>query len=253
MKKWFAWLCLISLASVGFLGCGGNKPIIDLNEPQYAKIAIAPFAVDKGAEDMARLVQDLGTSLSLAVEDKEWIYDQSEQLAPIGNALKNDKLTAEEIFIDPALATKVGSNVGADLILVGKIGKPRIQTKVDPNIYYDKSTAFVTGTAQRFVLIIQSGIEEVDLKLVDVKTGEVSWEGSIKGYIKYFREFMQQDPAKDYARIPEGQLKADLRTHMLKQIQATLFPAQFSKISLPEILAKPKRPLIRSGGKPLLF
>lgn len=252
MKRCFAWLCLTSFVLIVIAGCGPGK-IIDLSEPQYAKIAIAPFAIDEGAEDMARLVADLGTKLSLAIKDKEWIYDQSEQLAPIADAITSDKLTADEIFVDPALAAKVGKSVGADLILVGKIGKPKLQSKEDPNIYYDKSSYSMTGTAARYVLQVQSVTESLGLKLVDPKTGTVAWQGNLKGYTKYFREFMQQDPAKDSARVSADQMKADMRSHLQKQIMATLYPLQFMSPSVPEILAKPSRPLVRSGGKPMLF
>ena len=202
---------------------------------------------------MVRLVGDLGTSLSLAIENKEWIYDQSEQLAPIGNAFESNKLTAEEVFVDPALAAKVGESVGADLIIVGKITKPKIQTKQDPNIYYDTGSYSVSGFQTRYVLQIQSAIEDVKMKLVIPETGEVAWQGNVKGYTKYCREFMQQDPAKDYARVTEDQIKADMRAHLLKRIQTTLFPDRFPQMTIPEILAKPTRELLRSGGKPLLF
>ena len=91
------------------------------------------------------------------------------------------------------------------------------------------------------------------VKAIDAKSGNVIWDNlGFIGFTKYIREFQTQDPAKDTSRISEEQILADIRRHMLKQIGHQIAPDKIAALDVPEVKIKPNRPLVRSGGKPIL-
>ena len=55
------------------------------------------------------------------------------------------------------------------------------------------------------------------------------------------------------AVLSPDQLKADIRRHMLNQIGHQLVPDKINKRPVPDILTKPERKLMRSGGQPILW
>ena len=238
---------------VGFMSrCSKTVESVQLDE--YKRIAIALFAVEKEAADMERRFPlDLETQLILVKKDKTWIYDQSDSLSPINDQLKSQGLTPDDIFLDSALAAKVGSAVNADLIIVGHIDNPKIEEKMDNSPVSDQSNqAGISGTT-RFVLVYQWATIKMQVKAIDAKSADVIWDnGGFTGYIKYIREFQTQDPAKEYSRISKEQIRADIRKHMLSQIGNQLCPHEIAARPIPDILIKPNRPLIRAGGKPIL-
>lgn len=242
---------LVSVALIS--GCGGNVEPLDISN--FERIAIAPFSTEKESAGMERRFPlDLSTQLSLVAKDKEWIYDQSDTLNPVGSELTAQNLTPEDIFLDPALAAKVGKAAQADIIIVGHINNPRINEKYDSNPLYDMSAqAGISGTT-KFVLVYQSATLKMEVKAVDTKSGSVIWDnGGFTGYTKYIREFNTQDPARHTSRIEPDQLKADIRKHMLNQIGHQLAPDKINARPIPEILMKPERKLVRSGGQPVLW
>ena len=255
MKRWMKLSVyatfLVSVALIS--GCGGNVEPLDISN--FERIAIAPFSTEKESAGMERRFPlDLSTQLSLVAKDKEWIYDQSDTLNPVGSELTAQNLTPEDIFLDPALAAKVGKAAQADIIIVGHINNPRINEKYDSNPLYDMSAqAGISGTT-KFVLVYQSATLKMEVKAVDTKSGSVIWDnGGFTGYTKYIREFNTQDPARHTSRIEPDQLKADIRKHMLNQIGHQLAPDKINARPIPEILMKPERKLVRSGGQPVLW
>lgn len=255
MKRWmklsvYATL-LVSVALIS--GCGGKVEPLDISN--FERIAIAPFSTEKESAGMERRFPlDLSTQLSLVAKDKEWIYDQSDTLNPVGSELTAQNLTPQDIFLDPALAAKVGKAAQADIIIVGHINNPKINEKYDSNPLYDMSAqAGISGTT-KFVLVYQSATLKMEVKAVDTKSGSVIWDnGGFTGYTKYIREFNTQDPARHTSRIEPDQLKADIRKHMLNQIGHQLAPDKITARPIPEILMKPERKLVRSGGQPVLW
>jgi len=255
MKRWIALPVFATmLLSVVFVS-GCSKQIEPLKLDDYQRIAIAPFSTDKESAEMERrFPQDLSTQLSLVRKDKEWIYDQSEALSPIQNQLASQGLTPQDIFLDPALAAKVGRAVNADLIIIGHINNPKIEEKMDNSPVFDMSNqAGISGTT-RFILVYQWATLKMQILAVDTKSGNVAWDnGGFTGYTKYIREFQTQDPAKEYSRISGDQMRADIRKHMLAQIGHQITPDKINELPVPQILTKPERELIRSGGKPILY
>ena len=255
MKKWMKLsVCATLLLSVALMsGCGGEVLPLDLSN--YQRIAIAPFSTEKESAEMERRFPlDLSTQLTLVEKEKEWIYDQSDTLSPIGGQLTAQNLTPKDIFLDSALAAKVGKAANADIIIVGHIKNPKMDEKYDSSPLYDMSAqAGISGTT-RFVLVYQWATLNMQVKAIDTKSGSVIWDnGGFTGYTKYIREFNTQDPARHNSRIEPEQLKADIRKHMLSQIGHQLVPDKINERPVPEILMRPERKLIRSGGRPILW
>ena len=247
-------VCVTFLVSVALIsGCGG--PVEPLDISNFQRIAIAPFSTEEDSAEMERRFPlDLSTQLSLVKKDKEWIYDQSDTLSPIGSELTTQNLTPEDIFLDPALAAKVGKAANADIIIVGHIRDPKLEEKYDSNPLYDMSAqAGISGTT-KFVLVYQWATLKMQVKAIDTKSGSIIWDnGGFTGYTRYIREFNTQDPARHTSRIAPDQLKADIRKHMLSQIGHQLAPDKINARPVPEILMKPERKLVRSGGQPILW
>ena len=255
MKRWMKLsICAMLLASVALIsGCGGKVEPLDISS--FQRIAIAPFSTEKESAEMERRFPlDLSTQLSLVEKDKEWIYDQSDTLNPLGSQLAAQNLTPKDIFLDPALAAKVGKAANADIIIVGHIKNPKLNEKYDSNPLYDMSAqAGISGTT-KFVLVYQWATLNMQVKAVDTQSGSVIWDnGGFIGYTRYIREFNTQDPARHTSRIAEDQLKADIRKHMLNQIGHQLAPDKINAREVPELLMKPERKLVRSGGQPILW
>lgn len=247
-------LCATLLVSIALIsGCGGTVEPLDISN--FQRIAIAPFSTEEESADMERRFPlDLSTQLGLVKKDKEWIYDQSDTLNPIGTALAAQNLTPKDIFLDPALAAKIGKAANADIIIIGHIKNPKLDEKYDSNPLYDMSAqAGISGTT-KFVIVYQWATLNMHVKAVDTTSGSVIWDnGGFIGYTRYIREFNTQDPARHTSRIPPNQLKADIRKHMLNQIGHQLAPDKINARPVPEILMKPERKLIRSGGQPVLW
>ena len=259
MKKIVIFAFLPIFAIVFFTGC--SKPVLPIElKESHKRIAIAPFATEEDSAGMERRFPlDLATRLSIAEKEREWVYDQSDTLSPVDDALKNQGLEPNDIFMDSALAAKIGKELNADLIIVGHIANPRIKEWMDNNPVFDMSNqAGISGTT-RFVLVYQQATLNITVKAIDTQTGNPIWvNGEDKGkgftgYTKYIREFQTQDPAKEYSRVAEEQIHADIRKHMLSQIGHQLLPEEVAARPVPDILVKPNRPLVRAGGKPILY
>jgi hypothetical protein len=255
MKRWMKLsVCATLLLSVALMsGCG--KEVLPLDLSDYERIAIAPFSTEEESAEMERRFPlDLSTQLSLVKKDKEWIYDQSDTLNPIGSELAAQNLTPKDIFLDPALAAKVGKAAQADIIVVGHIKNPKMDEKYDSNPLYDMSAqAGISGTT-KFVIVYQWATLNMQVKAIDTKSGSVIWDnGGFTGYTRYIREFNTQDPARHTSRVAPDQLKADIRKHMLNQIGHQLVPDKINARPVPEILTRPQRKLVRSGGQPVLW
>lgn len=178
MKGWkILAVSAAMLVSVAFIsGCSKQVEPLNLDDSQK-RIAIAPFWTEEESADMERrFPQDLSTQLSLVKKDKEWIYDQSDALNPIRSQLDAQSLAPENIFLDPALAAKVGRGVNADVIIVGHIENPKIEEWMDNRPIFDMTNqAGISGTT-RFILVYQQSILKMHVKAIDTKSGNVIWE-----------------------------------------------------------------------------
>ena len=110
---------------VFMVGCGSS-----LNTPppldQSTAVAITPFIASEKAGTLGKWVPiNLTTRMELALKDTQWVYDQSEKVAPVASALVELGLTLNDIFADSALAAKVGQALKVDLIIIGKLADPK--------------------------------------------------------------------------------------------------------------------------------
>ncbi len=255
MKKiWFSLLVVV-LCVAGLWGCGKSVPPLNLSS--YTKIAIAPLATEKKATEFSTaLPYDIGTQLNLKFKKDnriEWIYDSSEENQPVKDKLNELQLSEKQIYVDTALAAKVGSAVGADLIIVGHVSNPRFEEEFDDRNYYDMShQAGISGTT-KFTLLLQSATITVKLKAVDVNTGNVAWSAeNLKGYIRYIKHFQSQIPDAAKKAVEEEIVRADLRRHLTKRTLYVIYPDGFEETKVPEILRQPSDygiNLKTSGGK----
>ena len=279
MNKRNILLCLFVAGMVGIIsGCSKNVSELSPQLKTHQRVAVAPFLTDKTSKGMERrFAIDLATRLSLAAKENEWIYDQSATLNPLSVALTEldqvetiEKINAsgesEEIKVptikaafeaaadkdseDATLAAAVGEKVGADLILIGSIKKLKIDEEMDSRPAFDMSNqAGISGTT-RFVLVYQWAEVDMQVIAVDVKTKEIVWNNKgLKGYVKYCREFQTQDPAKEYSRVSEEQIRADLRKHMVSRLGNQMMGDLVRGRDIPDYLMKPSRRLIRAGGE----
>ena len=279
MNKRSILLWLLVAGFVGIIsGCSKNVSELRPQLESHQRVAVAPFLTDKTTQGMERrFAIDLATRLSLAAKENEWIYDQSSTLNPVAVALteldqietveKTDRngektkievptikaafeAAADKDSEDAALAAAVGKKVGADLILIGSIRKLKIDEEMDSRPAFDMSNqAGISGTT-RFVLVYQWAEVDMHVIAVDVKTKEIVWNNKgLKGYIKYCREFQTQDPAKEYSRVSEQQIRADLRKHMVARLGNQMMGDVIRGRDIPDYLMKPARRLIRAGGE----
>ena len=246
MKKTVVFAVLMLFTTVFFIGC--SKPVLPIElKESHKRIAIAPFATEEDSADMERRFPlDLATRLSIAEKDRERIYDQSDTLSPVGDSLSNQGLEPNDIFMDSALAAKIGKELNADLIVVGHIANPRIKEWMDNNPVFDMSNqAGISGTT-RFILVYQQATLNITVKVIDTQSGNAIWlngEDKKKGFTGYTK----------YIRVAEDQIRADIRKHMISQIGHQLLPEKISGRVVPDILMNPDRPLVRAGGKPILW
>jgi hypothetical protein len=180
MKKNLVSSLLTIFSAISLFGClvGSSVPPLDLSTS--TKVAIAPFAAEEESANMSNaLPYDIGTQLDLKCKKEgkeiEWIYYQSEALQPVGEKLNELQLSAEEIYLDPARAAKVGEALGVDLIIVGHVSNPRIEKKDDYTPYYDMAQQSGISGTTKYTLLIQSSTIDTSMKAVDVKTSNVAW------------------------------------------------------------------------------
>ena len=153
------------------VGCGSKElPPPDLSTS--SKLAVAPFLSEFNAEFGMLTARDLGNRFQLYYggqkEGYEVIFDQSDALQPITQAMMALELTMEELFANPALAGKVAENLGADMLLVGRIGKPRLTIKEDTTPVYDMSQAGGLSIADtKYFITWQAATVKVWLKMVN--------------------------------------------------------------------------------------
>jgi len=247
MKRTIPVWLFITFDSLSLLNsCGKNVPPPDLK--QFGTIAIARFATAKENADMSmRIPLDLGSRLGLRLKKSniKWIYDQSDTLNPVEKKLKENNVSPNDLFTDPKLAARIGKDLGADIIVVGFVEKPRL-SKNDSDKQYDKvGTASMAGS-KRYTLLKQSATINVKLQVIDTKSGKIIWNGNVKGATKYIKAFQSQVPEK--TPVPDNVIIAQLRDHVVDRIAHALLPS-YPDRRFPELLMKPDIELMDSSGK----
>ena len=228
----------------GVAGCG-PPPMIDLQAPQYTRIGVLLFASDPSM-DVTPLNAELESVLSRRFRNKQWIFGDSGQPGSVQNVLRG-QTPPEQLFDDPAAMAHITRRMNADLVIIGRVRPLSLRTSDDPRIYWVEFPS--PSSRVRTILVKQTAKTTVDLGLVDTTNGELLWKGKVKGHTEHFAEWHRQI----LVPFPEGKVRADMWKHLSRRLLAQLFPMHFPHPKLPEVMAKPERKLIRSGGRPLPF
>lgn len=253
-KSISATLSLLLLLSI--LGCLGSSVPRILEPPPFKeskKVVVISFVTnttDKELGDLGRQISyNLATRLSLMIKETEWVYDQSENLAPVSTEMKNLKLSLAELVESTELAAKLGKAMNAKLVVLGEVKKPNLkkQDNDKPLKPSDKRYAGIAGTT-RYVTTRQVATADVIVKVIDVDTEKPIFSDQIKGYIKYWYAYQTQQRGQIVLKDKE-QIYADLNGHLTRRIMHVLYPSGTSDIVIPEILLKPDIKLIGSQGE----
>ena len=136
MARFFT-LLFTSLLCITMIGCSGDGgdgyDNIDIPPPisEAKRIAIVPFFAKTGAsEDVEKLAGRIGvnlaTRLELIFKEAEWVYDISNKVQPVADKLTELGLTPEQVYGDPALAAKLGQELGSDMVIIGSVEEPKM-------------------------------------------------------------------------------------------------------------------------------
>jgi hypothetical protein len=237
-------------------GCGSSIEGEKIAEPppfETAKgIAFAPFITDEESAIIGKWVPiRLATNFELKFknEDKmiEWIYDRSEVLNPVASKLQEMGVTLTHIFEDAALAAKLGRELNADLIVLGKVDSPKFKrTQYDKPVKRLGKQAGISGSAT-YIRVRLAANTRTWVKVIDTKSGQLVFNDSIGGYIKYWYAFQTQQRAQVIFKT-DSDMMADLGKHVSKRIAYTLDPTGMPEEEEGVILLKPEIALLGSQG-----
>lgn len=239
---------LVPFILVLVVGCGAS-----LNTPppleQATAVAVTPFLGEEESGVLGKWVPiNLTTRLELALKETEWVYDQSEKVAPVATKLKEFGLTLNDIFTDPALAAKVGQGLKVDLIIMGNMENPKFSRR-DYNAVLRKHgrKGGISGAAS-YNRARQSALVKTRIKIVDTKTGELIFDDKILDYLKYWHAFQLEN--RNMVRYKtEKEMMADLGNHLPRRIAYALYPTGMPIVKEGEVLLKPENlVLLGSGG-----
>lgn len=229
MSRKYLALILVILLMIPLLGCGIKNAFFKQKVPpleDYSTVIFAPFDFAKPSvqySDLPTMIAyGIGTRLGVRYQDKTWICDQSEEITPVSDRLKELNLSARDTYMDPQAAIKLGEAFQADLIVVGEMEKPKFTKEESGKIEEDKSQVSSTGAA-RYYAIYQTALLPVNAKIIDVKAGKMIWEGRIVAFKKYKTRYRTGNPP-NFQR--EETMLADVRRELVAQVADRLYPVE---------------------------
>lgn len=209
---------------------------------QSQGIAIAPFIAET-AEKLGRWVpirvaEYFDLKFKNADKDLQFIYDQSKSVNPVASKLEEMGVTLNHMFEDTALAAKVGRELNADLIVVGKLDEPTFARK-DYNTLLQRlgRQAGISGSAT-FVRTRLSAYMRAWIKVIDTKSGQLVFNNSIRGYIKYWYAY-QTEQRRQVTFKTDSEMEADLGQHLSRRVAHALDPIGMPEIREGEVLKTP--------------
>lgn len=226
LKRLLAMLFVFAFA-VSIIGCGfknviGTKPVPPLEG--YSKIVIAPIDIKKSTgkyEELPTMISyGAGNKLSIKFKDKTWYYDQSREVKPVTAKMNELGLNKKELFTKPETAIKLAKAFDADLIIVGVIEEPAFTIERSGKIEYDMKESTPTGAA-RYYSVHQTAILRSKLKIIDVESGKVIWEGDLKSFKRYTTRYRTGEAEKMQR---EETMLADIRKEYADNFVAKLYP-----------------------------
>ncbi len=92
----------------------------------------------------------MGTKLGLRFKDKELFYDQSNEVTPVSDKMKDLKISKTSIFQNDNDAIKLGKAFGADLVITGQMKEPNYTIERSGKIEYDMKDVSGLGAARYY-------------------------------------------------------------------------------------------------------
>ncbi len=250
--RFFGFL-LIPLFLVSIAGCFGGGEINIDTPPNFSpakRIIVAPFmSEDAETKNLGRRISsNLASNLELELKDIEWLYDKSDKVRPVGEKIDELGITLEEVYASPAFAAKVGQALNADIIIIGMISKPRIESReYNEHLMRQGRQTGISGTST-YIRTRQRITGKVRVKVIDVASGNVLYNNRILTILKYWFAYQTQRSGQIIFKTLE-EMTADLGLHLPKRIAYKLYPTGLEREPEEKILRKPDIELIGSGGR----
>jgi hypothetical protein len=233
LKRYLAVIFVVAFA-ISFIGCGvknfiGTKPVPTLDG--YSKVLIAPFDIKKPTgkfEDLPTMLSyGAGTRLGIKLPDKTWNYDQSREVKPVANKVKELGLTSKKLYEEPESAVTLAKAFDSDLIVVGSFKEPNYTIERSGKVDYDMSKTSVLGAA-RYYTVRQTAKLRVNVKIIEVSSGKMLWQGDILGYKNYATKYKTQESEKI---VREETMYADIRKVFVDIFIAKLYPSTVAPVN----------------------
>ena len=230
-KKRLALALTVLLAAALMAGCGfgGFKNIMPSKEAppldDYSAIVLVCADVEKPSGKYEKLTTLLtyavGTKLEVRSQDKNWIFDKTQEIQPVSDKMKELNISAKDVFMQPQAATKLAEALQADIVIAWQLlEEPRFTKEESGKITEDKSKVSATGTA-RYYTIHQTAMLKADAKMI-TKASENIWDGRLIGYQKYATQYGTGNPPKSQR---EETMYSDVRKDFVQKLVDKIYPA----------------------------
>lgn len=218
----FTAFLIITLAGCGLKQILPSKKVPPLDS--YSTVVLLPFDFEKPSAEHEKLPTFIsyafGTKLKLRQTEKNWIYDQSQEIRPVSKKLAELNLSAKDMFEDPLLATKVAEAFQADLVIIGRLKEPKLTREDSGKITYDMKDTSQLGAA-RYYTVHQTATLPVKVRILDIKENTVIWDGSVIGYKRYATRYRTGEAAK-FQR--DERMLADIRKDLVRKLVEKFYP-----------------------------
>jgi len=226
-------MMFIVLLMIPLFGCGIKNVLPGKDVPpldDYSTILLAPFAFNKPEGKYVNLPTLLsygvGTKLSVRHQDKTWYFNQSQEVQTVSDKLKELDISSVALYQDPQSAIKLAGAFQADLVIVGQMYNPKFTREASGKMEHEMSEASPTGGHLTYYATYQTATLKADLKIIDVKTAEVIWEGRVIGYKKYKNRYLTGSPEK-WQR--DETMLADVRKAFVEKFVEKIYPMKASE------------------------
>ena len=255
MIRFFSTL-LIPLLCITIVGCIESNGEINIDTPpplsEAKRVAVARFHAEEGAEEEVdklggRISVNLAERLALIFKDAEWVYDISKKVKPVDDKLTELGVTLAETYADPALAAKLGEELGVDMVIIGRVEKPNLTRRdYDQHLMKQGRQGGISGTST-YIRTRLTAIGRTRVKVIDVDSSEIIFNNRIRSYLKYWYAYQTQMSEQQIFKT-EVERFADLGKYLPLRIAYILHPTGFRLEEEEKILLKPDIVLKGTGG-----
>ena len=248
----FFTILFIPLLCLAMAGCfGPQEPKITTPPPlsDAKRVAVTPFFAESAEiNDLGRrMTINLATRMEIIFKEAEWVYDLSSKVKPVNDKLGELGLTLDQIYVDPALAAKLGQGLGADMVIIGKVEEPKLtRNDYDQHLMKQGRQGGISGTST-YIRTRLTAIGRIQVKVVDSNSGELIFSNRIRSYLKYWYAYQTQASEQQTFKTDIDRL-ADLGKYLPLRIAYMLHPTGLKLEPEEQILLKPDLILKGTGG-----